>query len=201
MADARPLLLFDLGRVLVEVTGERDIKPYLKRSLRTDDAGWPAMQAWEAFEMGRLTPAEFAEQFVAQADLTLDPPAFLENFTTWTRGFLPGVHETLDALRPRFRLAALSNSNEIHWRRNAELGVQGPFERSFASHELGIRKPSHEIYEHVLIEMDVTPADVTFFDDQQPNVDAAREVGMDAHRVEGIDELRACLARLGFLDA
>ena len=39
------LLLFDLGRVVVEVTEERDIKPYLRGPLRPDGTGWPAMEA------------------------------------------------------------------------------------------------------------------------------------------------------------
>jgi putative hydrolase of the HAD superfamily len=87
----------------------------------------------------------------------------------------------------------------VHWRRNAELGVTQLFERSFASHEIGVRKPAREIYDHVLAEMEVVAADVTFFDDQQPNVDAAKQVGINAHRVEGVDELRACLRELGYL--
>jgi putative hydrolase of the HAD superfamily len=193
------LLLFDLGRVNVEVTGARDIRPYLKSPLRGDGTDWPAMEAWEAFERGQLTPQEFSERFVAQADLNLDAAAFLANFTGWTRGLLPGARETLEALRPRFLLAALSNSNAVHWRRNAELGVTQLFERSFASHEIGVRKPAREIYDHVLAEMEVVAADVTFFDDQQPNVDAAKQVGINAHRVEGVDELRACLRELGYL--
>jgi FMN phosphatase YigB (HAD superfamily) len=49
--------------------------------------------------------------------------------------------------------------------------------------------------------MAVAAADVTFFDDQQANVEAAKQVGMNAHRVEGIDELRACLLELGFLES
>lgn len=199
MQSSSRLLLFDLGRVVVEVTGERDIRPYLKGPLRTDGAGWPAMEAWEAFEKGLLTPVEFSEQFVAQADLSLDAAAFLINFEGWTRGLLPGASEILTSLRRQFRLAALSNSNEIHWARNAALGVPDHFERVFASHEIGYRKPAREIYEHVLEEMTVVAEDVTFFDDQQPNVDAARELGMSAYRVEGTDELRACLLELGYL--
>lgn len=196
----KPLLLFDLGHVVVEVTGERDLTPYLKGPLRREGGGWPAMEAWDAFERGLLTPQEFAAQFVEQVDLTIDPVRFLALFASWTRGLFPGAKETLDALRPRFRLAALSNSNEVHWRRNAELGVPQLFERAFTSHEIGVRKPALEIYEHVLREMDVVAADVTFFDDQQPNVDAAKQVGMDAHRIEGVDQLRACLRELGYLD-
>ena len=198
-ANRNHLLLFDLGHVVVEVTGEQDIKPYLKGPLQVDGSGWPAMEAWEAFEKGMLTPEEFSERFVLEADLNIDAPGFLANFENWTRGFFPGARETLDALRPRFRLAALSNSNAVHWRRNAALGVPEPFERSFASHELGIRKPALEIYEHVLVNMEVAAVDVTFFDDQELNVDAAKRAGMNAHRVKGIDELRACLQELGYL--
>jgi putative hydrolase of the HAD superfamily len=179
------LLLFDLGRVVVEVTGERDIQPYLKGPLRADGAGWPAMEAWDAFEKGLLTPREFSERFVVQADLNIDAE---------------GARETLDALRPRFRLAALSNSNVVHWRRNAELGVPQLFERVFGSHEIGLRKPAREIYEHVLLEMAVAASDVTFFDDYQANVDGAKQAGMNAYRVEGIDELTGCLRELGYLE-
>jgi glucose-1-phosphatase len=199
MSDTPHLLLFDLGHVVVEVTGARDIGPFLKAPLQMDGSGWPAMEAWEAFEKGLLTPVEFSEQFVAQAELSIDAAGFLANFENWTRGLLPGAEAVLTALRPRFQLAALSNSNEIHWRRNAALGVPEHFNRVFASHEIGYRKPAREIYEHVLLEMAVTPNEVTFFDDQQLNVDAAREMGMDAYRVEGVDELRACLVELGFL--
>ena len=193
------LLLFDLGHVVVEVTGERDIQPYLRSPLRRDGR-WPAMDVWDEFERGLLSPREFSERFVAQADLDLDAPAFLALFEDWSRGLLPGAEELLQALRPRFRLAALSNSNEVHWRRNAELGVPQQFERAFASHEVGVRKPAREIYEHVLREMAVAAPDVTFFDDQQPNVDSAKQVGMNAYRVKGVDELRACLRELGYLE-
>ena len=185
--------------MLYYVTGARDIQPYLKNPLRREDGRWPAMEAWDAFERGRLTPEEFSQRFVEEADLTLDAPGFLANFTGWTRGLFPGAAELLEALRPRFRLMALSNSNQVHWRRNFELGVTQQFEHAFASHEIGVRKPAAEAYQHVLREIGVAPESVTFFDDQQPNVDGARNAGLDAHRVDGIDELRACLVELGFL--
>ena len=201
MMSERPkrLLLFDLGRVVVEVTGERDIQQYLKGPLK-QGGRWPAMEVWDEFERGLLTPAQFAERFVVQLSLTIGPEQFLSEFAQWTRGLLPGAGETLEALRPRFRLAALSNSNEVHWRTLSGRGVQQQFERAFSSHELGLRKPAAEVYEYVLREMEVDAGDVTFFDDQEPNVEAARQVGLQAHRVEGIDELRACLRELGYLD-
>jgi putative hydrolase of the HAD superfamily len=195
----KPVLLFDLGHVLVEVTGERDIKPYLRKPWQPDATGWPAMEAWEAFEKGLLTPDVFAQQFVEQVDLNIEPSRFIEEFAAWTRGFFPGATEMLAALRPGYRLVALSNSNEVHWARNAALGVSQEFERAFSSHEIGLRKPAAEIFEHVLQAMDLAPHEVTFFDDQQANIDGAKAVGLHAYRVKGLDELRACLRELGCL--
>ncbi len=193
------LLLFDLGRVVVEVTGERDIRRYLSSPLKPDGR-WPAMDIWDEFERGLLEPDEFSRRFVAQLALNIEPDAFLVEFESWTKGLMPGAAETLAALRSRFRLAALSNSNVLHWRRNDALRVFASFDHAFSSHQLGMRKPAPEIYEYVLRELDVLPEAVTFFDDLEPNVEAAKQLGMQAHRVEGIDELRACLREIGFLD-
>jgi putative hydrolase of the HAD superfamily len=55
--------------------------------------------------------------------------------------------ELLASLRSRFRLAALSNSNELHWERNSrDLGVTDLFEVAISSHQVGLRKPDPRIY-------------------------------------------------------
>ena len=131
--------------------------------------------------------------------LTCDCETFLADFATWSRALLPGSTEILTALRSRFQVAALSNANAVHWQRNEVLGVPALFDRVFSSHELGMRKPELELYEHVLREMGVLPAATVFFDDLEINVAAARRLGMAAYRVEGSDELRACLLELGYL--
>jgi HAD superfamily hydrolase (TIGR01509 family) len=193
------LLLFDLGKVLVEVTGTRDIQKYLINPLQLE-RGWPAEGCWDAFERGQLPPEAFATRFIAEVPLNCDCDTFLADFANWSRGLLPGSKETLEALRPRFRLAALSNSNVVHWQRNVVNGIPALFERVFSSHELGMRKPEPEIYEHVLKELEVAPATTTFFDDTAVNVEAAQRLGMQAYRVEGVQQLRSCLLELGYLD-
>ena len=59
---------------------------------------------------------------------------------------MPGARELLDELRPRYRLAALSNSNAAHWERLAELGVLDAFELAVGSQQLGVRKPAAEAF-------------------------------------------------------
>ncbi len=199
----RELLLFDLGGVLLEYSGLQDIHGVLSEQL-THEQTLQLVQAtseiWSAFETGMLTPAEFGERFEAHWPLGVSRERFLAEFESWSRSLYPGAMQLLDELRPGYRLAALSNTNYLHWRRNREvLGIPQLFERAFASHEVGLRKPALEIYEHVLVEMSVRPGDATFFDDLEANVEAARRVGMRAYRVEGVEALRACLRENGYL--
>src|SRR5882672_2628966 len=81
-------------------------------------------------------------------------------------GLGPGARELLDALRPRYRLAALSNSNAVHWDRNStELGVTGLFDAAYSSHQLGCHKPEPVIYREALARLGVPANRVAFFDD------------------------------------
>jgi HAD superfamily hydrolase (TIGR01509 family) len=199
------LLLFDLGGVLVEYTGLREMRRLLDGDV-SDDEFARLVEAtrlcWGNFECGRMTPDEFLDEFVSVWPLAVTRERFESEFQTWTRGLLPGAEETLAELRPRYRLAALSNSNALHWRRiTGDLVLPSLMERVFGSHEIGWRKPAREAYIHVLAELNVRPRQTVFFDDLQENVQAARDQGMQAYRVAGVAELRRCLLELGCLTA
>jgi putative hydrolase of the HAD superfamily len=198
------LLLFDLGGVLVQTGGRRTAMQIAREPEMPEgmNAFWTGEGGGALFECGKLTPLQFAEAFASVWPLTVNHEEFLVHFEGWSECLFPGVVEMLDALRPRFRLAALSNSNELHWRRNhSVLGVNALFERAISSHEVGMRKPDPAFYRHALRELDLQPHAVCFFDDRQDNVDAAIALGMQAHRVVGAEELRACLEMLGYLSA
>jgi FMN phosphatase YigB (HAD superfamily) len=54
------------------------------------------------------------------------------------------------------------------------------------------------VYEAVL-QLAVPAGQVTFFEDVERNVVGARAAEMKAYQVDGVEELRLCLARLGYL--
>lgn len=198
------LLLFDLGGVLVEFSGFRDLRPLLRVPLSESEIRqqWIACPTIRAFEIGQLTPLQFAEHFVAAWNVAIPPAAFLREFRTWTRGFLRGAGELLAALQGRVRLACLSNSNATHWERNAqELEIFAHFEAALSSHMFGCHKPDPLIYQRALAALHVEPEAVVFFDDVATNVEAARAVGITAFQVAGVVELRTCLCALGLLHA
>jgi phosphoglycolate phosphatase-like HAD superfamily hydrolase len=62
----------------------------------------------------------------------IESDRFLQEFATWSR-LLPGAEMLLAELRPRYRLAALSNANEICWERQTDvIGITGWFEVAMA---------------------------------------------------------------------
>lgn len=197
------LLLFDFGGVLIEFAGPKELGQHL-RWPSTPDAilkRWTECAHTEEFERGQLSPGQWAERFIREWDVSLTPADFLAKFRTWSRRVLPGAKELLDELRGRYRLAALSNSNELHWERNTnELRIIELFEFAISSHQVGLCKPHPAIYKAAIARANVSSPDaIVFFDDLAVNIEAARSAGMRAFQVRGVEQLRDRLVSEGLL--
>jgi putative hydrolase of the HAD superfamily len=70
---------------------------------------------------------------------------------------------------------------------------------AFSSHLLGEIKPDAAVFRKVMSELDVAPGSLYFFDDSAPNVEAARELGVNAFWVKGIEATTRRLEAEGLL--
>ena len=131
---------------------------------------------------------------VREFDLPIDSTRFLEAFAGWPKGFYAGAEATLARLRTDHTVCCLSNSNAVHWTD----AVTSHFDYAFSSHLIGHIKPDASAFTFVLEEIGVAAHRVFFFDDAKVNVDAARDVGLNAHHTVGFPQLASTLARLGF---
>lgn len=196
MARSAPILLFDLGGVLVESTGRSALKKLLPHLIEDQIMQrWLRSPAVTRFESGRTGPQAFAGEFIAEWELGIGEAEFLDNFASWIAGFYEGAPALVESLRPRYRVGCLSNTNAIHWKRLAQ--ARSLFDHCFASHMTGFMKPEREAYEHALEELRVPAEHVYFFDDLAPNVAAAREAGINAFQVSGLPALAARLRAEG----
>ncbi len=191
------VVLFDLGGVLVENTGEQGLSSLLPYQLDRQEiwARWLASDAVRRFECGQISPEVFAARFIEEWHLEVVPAAFIEAFTTWPKGLFDGAATLVRNLRAQHRVACLSNTNALHWARFPELPEL--FDSSFASHLTGFLKPDPEAFEHVLRELDVQAEAVWFFDDLLQNVEAARKVGIRAVQVRAFAEVEPALRAEG----
>jgi len=190
------VLLFDLGGVVVESTGLATLERLLPQLCREEiQSRWLGSKAVSGFESGVISQEAFARAFLAEWPLPMTPAQFLEEFSTWVRGFLPGARELLAGLRGRHRIACLSNTNSAHWARLE--GIEEVFDVCIASHLTGFLKPDREAYEDALRRLGAGAGEVCFFDDLPGNVAAARALGMQAFQVRGVAETASALKILG----
>jgi glucose-1-phosphatase len=195
-AYGRKVLLFDLGGVLVEWSGLAALSRMVPH-VAFDEilARWHTSSSVGRFERGTMTSIEFAEAFVEEWQIRVDPDAFLDDFTTWVRGFYPGAEDLLRQLRRTHVVGCLSNTNPTHWQRLEN--VRAAFDVCIASHLTGHMKPDRIAFEHAVSVLAVAQQDVTYFDDTPANVAAARELGINAIHVHGLAETGFALRALG----
>lgn len=196
------ILLFDVGGVLVQLTGVQTMLGWMGEKATSDEMWhmWLHSTPVREFETGRIGAEEFATAVTADFRLPVSPQQFLASFTGWVSGLYPGTLEMLAQIPSRYQRAVLSNNNVLHWTRVVdELGLGAAFSHHFVSHLTGRIKPDAEAFEHVVESLSCRPEHVLFLDDNAINVDAARRFGMQAVCVQGILETRAALIQRGII--
>jgi 2-haloacid dehalogenase len=97
-------------------------------------------------------------------------------------------------------LYALSNwSAEKFPEAESTFGWLALFDGIVVSGRVGLIKPDREIFEHLMQTYDLEPGDLFFIDDHEPNISAARSLGIRAHRFSDASRLRAELVEAGLL--
>jgi len=118
-------------------------------------------------------------------------------------GVAPGNHELLLSLKPRYRTFLLSNTNSIHYNHftgylEKEYGMAGNhtlFEKVYYSHKMGKRKPNADIFQQVLDENNLNPAETLFIDDSQPNISAAQQLGLHTYLLTAPETIQSFFAK------
>ena len=197
------ILLFDVGGVLVQLSGVETMLRWMGENATSDEMWhmWLHSTPVREFERGRIGAAEFAAAVTAEFRLPVQPQEFLDSFTGWVTGLYPGTLEMLAQISSSYQRAVLSNSNVLHWTRVIDdLRLGAAFEHHFVSHLTGRIKPDADAFEHVVESLGCRPEQVLFLDDNTLNVDAAKRFGMQAVRVQGIGETRRALLERGIID-
>ena len=192
------VLLFDLGGVLIDFAGFEQLGPLMPEAIDRAEvrARWIESDSVQRFERAEISARQFARGVIEELRLDLSPDQFLAAFVEWARGPYPGARSLIERIPKSYRLACLSNSNELHTPLHRR-SMEPLMEKYYFSDELGLVKPDREIFEHVVDDLDVESGRIAFFDDTPVNVQAARDAGMMAYEVDGVAELEAQLQSLG----
>jgi len=198
------VILFDLGGVLINFVGVREVRKLLTNDPGPDETRrcWISSEALALFERGGCSAEVFAKHFMKEWGITLEPGKFLEVYRTWIEPPFSGVEDLLSDLRQRHILACLSNTSELHWHAMLdESGLRKFFDYHYASHLIGQMKPDPRIFNFAVQDLGCDPSEIVFFDDGEENVDGARRAGLTAYRTLGFSDLESRIEQLGLLSS
>lgn len=183
------VILFDLGGVLVEL-GEHAIPSSWLGGKTLNSQDWFQSPIAVKFEKGLISANDFASALIQEFELDVSRDEVIKAFTAWPKGVFPEVPELLKALKKDYKLAVLSNSNELHWPRILnEFLLDQTIDTLFSSHLINMAKPDIRIFEYVLNDLQVNANQVLFFDDNHENIRTAKSLGIESKYVNSAQQI------------
>ncbi len=198
MNHKKPLIVFDIGNVLLRFSLERAarnfdrIEPGVGRKLIKDLWG---TRFGNSFEEGKISGRAVYDHVKKKHGLSMSFPQFCAAFNDI---FSP-VQEHLRLLKDlsrRYPTAILSNTNALHWkymfkRYPAMRAARWPY----GSHLAGAMKPSRRIFHSLARHTKVPLREMIFIDDRPEHVAAALKLGMRAIHYRGRGSVKKLLLR------
>ena len=187
-------VVLDLGGVILELDVNRSIELLSVLGLQEEenlDIIFSKYPFFLKFETGRISPDEFIDSLAAQlGDHTLKEK-IIEAWNAMILGFQPDTIKLLTQLREKYRLFLLSNTNAIHevyyndilHMKHGIPNLTDIFEKVYYSHDVNMRKPDHEIFQHVLADSRLNARETLYIDDTEVHVKAAMDLGVHAYHL------------------
>lgn len=192
-------LVFDLGHVLVNFEWMSVCYAFSERVRKPNHEILKAFSylGTLGYEIGKIDTEQFLKDLNSElsSDITLD-----EFKKLWNVSFRENeeMAKLLTSLKQDYQLSLLSNTNECHYRFIQDnFNVERHFENVVLSYEVGASKPDSKIYQEVLAKNDLQANHCLFVDDLKPNVEAARQFGMQAILFTDPGSLKDELSNLG----
>ena len=189
-------LIFDLGNVIIDLDYHRAfnlIKSQVSEPYHYKVDSFYLADFHKAYEKGQIDSPAFRDAIRNYFKQAWDDEKVDELWNS-ILGEIPQKRlEFISKLKENYQLAVLSNTNAIHidavyamLQKDHRMDRFEPlFDRIFYSHEMGLAKPSVEIYETMLSKLETKADRVIFFDDLEANIAAAASVGIHAVHVTG----------------
>lgn len=184
-------IIFDLGGVLLNIDYQLTSKAFTALGISDFDQHFSQLHAnslFEDLETGKVTEEEFLEKIKEHLPAGTTNENIIEAWNAMLLDYPVARLQLLQQLRQHYNLFLLSNTNAIHLaafnsileKSRGISSLASFFDRSYYSHLVGLRKPGKEIYQLILDENDLRPEHTLFIDDTLPNVEAAKELGIQA---------------------
>jgi putative hydrolase of the HAD superfamily len=196
--------LFDLGNTLIKLAYERVLEAVCRDASVSRDELVEILEepgGYRDLERGAITFREFYEFLGEKAGYRGSLIDLKAIWTDFFDGIIPGAEILLERVRQKYRVAFLSNSNEVH-ADIVPLQFAALFRRDdrfVFSNRFRVAKPDPEIFRRALEVIGALPQHVVFIDDLIENVTAARSIGIQSFQFIDAEQLTRELVGEGLL--
>jgi putative hydrolase of the HAD superfamily len=199
---AASALLFDLGRVVIDIDFNRTLACWAGHAGCEPGhlvGRFARDEIYHRHERGEVGDAEFFASLRASLGIDLSDAQFLEGWNAIFAGEMPDMAPLLARAAQRLPLYALSNTNGAHVEHFsvAYADILGHFREMFLSSAIGLRKPDAAAYDHAVKAIGIPAQRIVFFDDLAENIEGARARGLNAVHVTSTGDVAEALAALG----
>lgn len=190
-------IIFDLSEVLLH--GLLGTEDYLKETygLEIENSKWKIKEL-ELFFHGQITEEEYWAAVIKEYNLPLNvdqlKAAVRSNFKE-----IEGTRNIIISLKEKGYKLGLLSVHTKEWVEYCEekFGYHQLFDSTMYSFEVSVSKPDTKAYQLILEKLAIKPNECLFIDDTLVNVEAARQLGIQAVQFINAAQLKKDLANLG----
>ena len=196
-------IIFDYGNVIFGLDFVKGKQAWIELGVANPDEFYGHKvqdPIFNDFETGAISADEFRSNIRKKLENPLLTDAQIDNaWNSLLVGIAPGNNELVLKVKQKYRTFLLSNINEIHYDfihkyLKSEFGFENNehlFEKTYYSHLVGKRKPEISIFQQVLNENNLNPAETLFIDDSPQHIAGAQKLGIQTYLMTAPDTIQS----------
>ncbi len=188
-------IIFDLGGVILNIDYQLTENAFKDLGMQNFDEVYSQQKQsglFDQFEVGKLSAKEFIQQIKTEANLVVDDQKVVDAWNAMLLDLPKKRLKLLTQLKDSYTTFLLSNTNEIHFnafsniveKETGQASLFPFFKEVFYSHEIQLRKPEKQAFNHILLKHDLKPFETLFIDDSPQHIASAKEMGINTYHLQ-----------------
>lgn len=176
------IFMFDMGGVVANSSSMKNICKELgvnERDFLLFQLDSQGRNSYQQLSVGEIDVVDYWLNFSRNSKKKIAIDYFKMLYDPVQNNVLVSFLEKLK--KKNHRVVCGTNTIESHFEEHRRLGNYAIFDCVYSSHLLGVKKPSTDFFNKVIESEQVLAENIYFVDDDQENIEAAKNIGMKTH--------------------
>jgi putative hydrolase of the HAD superfamily len=180
-------ILFDLGGVLINLDYQKTVQSFESLGIENFNELFSQAQQshlFDDYETGKISSFHFINRILDLMPKGSNPNQVVHAWNDMILDFPMNRLQMLERMSKNYPLFLLSNTNDLHMekvrrelKKTSEKPLEDYFTEVFLSQQVGLRKPTKEVFHYVADKIGFPPQNILFIDDSIQHIDSANSLG------------------------